>query len=200
MSASKPPKRAPSGDYGVGYARPPEATQFQPGSSGNRAGRPKGRPSLNEIILEEAARIAKVRVGEKVLHIDKDRALMRRLFDLGLHGNVPALRFAMSLLAQAQAEHSDTADSEAPLTEERTRGPQAHVEELGRIASCTATLMNSAAITASLFAPTRARASMASIDWSLRRSPRRRAFPPPRISVSWRARWKKSGPAIAGAC
>ena len=33
---------------------------------------------------------------------------MRRLFDLGLHGNVPALRFAiMSLLAQAQAELSD---------------------------------------------------------------------------------------------
>ena len=100
MSASKAPKRAPTSDYGVGYARPPKATQFQPGCSGNREGRPKGRPSLNEIILEEAARIAKVKVGEKVLHIDKDRALMRRLFDLGLHGNVPALRFAMSLLAQ----------------------------------------------------------------------------------------------------
>ena len=118
MNASKPPKRAPTGDYGVGYARPPKATQFQPGSSGNRAGRPNGRPSLNEIILEEAARIAKVKVGEKVLHIDKDRALMRRLFDLGLHGNVAALRFAMSLLAQAQAELGDTADPEAPLTEE----------------------------------------------------------------------------------
>ena len=95
MSASKPPKRAPTGDYPVGYAKPPKATQFQPKQSGNPSGRPKGRPSLNEIILEEAARIAKVKVGDKVLHIDKDRALMRRLFDLGLHGNVPALRFAM---------------------------------------------------------------------------------------------------------
>ena len=55
-------------------AQPPKATQFQPGCSGNREGRPKGRPSLNEIILEEGARIAKVKVGEKVLHIDKDRA------------------------------------------------------------------------------------------------------------------------------
>ena len=118
MSASKPPKRAPTGDYGVGYARPPKATQFQPGSSGNRAGRPKGRPSLNEIILEEAARIAKVKVGEKLLHIDKDRALMRRLFDLGLHGNVAALRLATSHLAHAQAESSDTVASEEPLTED----------------------------------------------------------------------------------
>ena len=117
MNASKPPKRAPTGDYGVGYARRPKATQFQPGSSGNRAGRPKGRPSLNEIILEEAARIAKVKIGDKVVHIDKDRALMRRLFDLGLLGNVAALRFAMGLLAQAQAELGDTADPEEPLTE-----------------------------------------------------------------------------------
>ena len=31
---------------------------------------------------------------------------------------VPALRLAMSLLAQAQAELSDTADPEEPLTEE----------------------------------------------------------------------------------
>ncbi len=114
MSASKPPKRAPTGDYGVGYARPPKATQFQPKHSGN----PSGRPSLNEMILEEAARIAKVKVGEKILHIDKDRALMRRLFDLGLHGNVPALRFAMSLLAQAQAELTDAGDPEEPLTED----------------------------------------------------------------------------------
>ena len=118
MNASKPPKRAPAGDYPVGYAKPPKGTQFQPKQSGNPSGRPKGRPSLNEIILEEAARIAKVKVGEKVLHIEKDRASMRRLFDLGLHGNVPALRYAMSLLAQAQAELGDTADPEAPLTEE----------------------------------------------------------------------------------
>ena len=75
MSASKPPKRAPTGDYPVGYAKPPKATQFQPKQSGNPSGRPKGRPSLNEIILEEGARIAKVKVGEKVLHIDKDRAV-----------------------------------------------------------------------------------------------------------------------------
>ena len=97
---------------------PPKRPSSSRALSGNRAGRPKGRPSLNEIILEEAARIAKVKVGENVLHIDKDRALMRRLFDLGLHGNVPALRYAMSLLAQAQAELSDTADPEEPLTEE----------------------------------------------------------------------------------
>jgi hypothetical protein len=49
-------KKAPKGDYAVGYARPPKANQFQPGQSGNRGGRPRGRPSLDELMLEEAAR------------------------------------------------------------------------------------------------------------------------------------------------
>ena len=114
MSASNPPKRAPTGDYGVGYARPPKATQFQPGSSGNRA----GRPSVDEIMLEEAARLAKVKIGDKVVHIDKDRAMMRRLFDLGLQGNLHANRLVMSRLAQAQAALGAMANPEEPLTED----------------------------------------------------------------------------------
>ena len=118
MSASNTNQPASKGDYQVGYGKPPKAGQFPPGKSGNPNGRPKGRPSLYEVILEEAARIAKVKVGDKIEHIDKDRALMRRLFDLGLHGNVPALRFVASLLAQAQAALLETADPEAPLTEE----------------------------------------------------------------------------------
>jgi hypothetical protein len=118
MTVSKPNYQPPKGDYPVGYGRPPKAGQFQPGKSGNPHGRPKGRPSLHEIILEEAARIAKVKVGNKIEHIDKDRALMRRLLDLGLHGNVVALRYAMSLLAQAQASLVETVDPEAPLTED----------------------------------------------------------------------------------
>ena len=118
MTASNPNEQPPKGDYQVGYGKPPKSGQFQPGKSGNPNGRPKGRPSLYEVILEEAARIARVKVGDKIEHIDKDRAMMRRLFDLGLHGNVVALRYAMSLLAQAQAALVETADPEAPLTEE----------------------------------------------------------------------------------
>ena len=43
---------------------------------------------------------------------------MRKLFDLGLQGNVAAPRFVLSYLAQAQAALGSAADPEAPLTED----------------------------------------------------------------------------------
>lgn len=58
--------------YEVGYGKPPVATRFRKGVSGNPRGRPKGarnrRPALNEerlkdIILDEAYRMISVRDG-----------------------------------------------------------------------------------------------------------------------------------------
>jgi hypothetical protein len=66
--SSNKSKKAPKGDYAVGYARPPKANQFQPGQSGNLTGRPRGRPSLDELMLEEAARVVKFQAGDKIMH------------------------------------------------------------------------------------------------------------------------------------
>jgi hypothetical protein len=40
-------------DYAIGYGRPPIATRFQPGKSGNPRGRPRGRKTMAKL-LEEA--------------------------------------------------------------------------------------------------------------------------------------------------
>jgi Family of unknown function (DUF5681) len=116
MSSNKP-KKTPKGDYAIGYARPPKENQFQPGQSGNPAGRPRGRPSLDELLLEEAARVVKLQVGDKVMHIDKDRALMRKLFDMALHGKVPAIQLVLARLAQAQAALIAKTEPQAEMTE-----------------------------------------------------------------------------------
>jgi len=116
--SSQKPKKAPTGDYAVGYARPPKANQFQPGQSGNPAGRPRGRPSLDQLLLEEAARLVKFQAGGKVVHMDRDRALMRKLFDTALQGNLRAIQLVSERLRQAQAALGAKADPEAPLTEE----------------------------------------------------------------------------------
>lgn len=40
-------------DYEVGYGKPPKGTQFKPGQSGNRRGRPRGSQNISTIIDKE---------------------------------------------------------------------------------------------------------------------------------------------------
>lgn len=112
------PKKTPTGDYATGYARPPKATQFKPGQSGNPSGRPRGRPTLDQIILEEAARIVKMTAGDKVAHVDRDRALIRKLFERAFAGDMKAMQLLITLLSRAQAKPEADEQAEAPLTEE----------------------------------------------------------------------------------
>ncbi len=60
------------GTGGVGYGRPPRATQFKPGQSGNPKGRPKGSLNL-ETVLGRA-------LAEKVVIVENGRR--RRLSKL----------------------------------------------------------------------------------------------------------------------
>jgi len=59
-AASKPGKS----DYPVGYCKPPVHRRWQPGESGNRKGRPKGRPNLKTEVKEIAAKKITFRDGE----------------------------------------------------------------------------------------------------------------------------------------
>lgn len=111
---AKEPK--PSHDYTVGYGKPPVATRFQPGQSGNPRGRPKGQPSLSAILLEEIARVVKVQTGGGVVELSKKRALIRKLLEKGLHGDIGAHRLLLTLMVQAEQALETTAPAEEPLS------------------------------------------------------------------------------------
>ncbi|MCJ2057175.1 DUF5681 domain-containing protein [Methylobacterium sp. J-048] len=51
-----PRKTKPTGDYEVGYGRPPAHTRFKPGQSGNPRGRAKGARDVKTVIEEAMKR------------------------------------------------------------------------------------------------------------------------------------------------
>jgi hypothetical protein len=66
--ASKKQKRQPTGDYEVGYCRPPAQHRFAPGQSGNPSGQRKGgnvKTTADEL-KEIAARKVTVRDGDRM--------------------------------------------------------------------------------------------------------------------------------------
>lgn len=83
--SDKREKRRPTGDYAQGYARPPKATQFQPGQSGNLKGRPRkkqGAPitgsKMDRVIVEEGNRLVEVTEGGIKRKMPMKRVLARR--------------------------------------------------------------------------------------------------------------------------
>ena len=114
-SNSKPAK--PSGGYAVGYGKPPKASQFKPGQSGNPNGRPKGQPTTQQLLLQEAAKLVKVKVGDEIIQIPKQQAVVRKLYQVAMEGNIVAMRMILALTSSAELADSN-GPLEPPLTDE----------------------------------------------------------------------------------
>lgn len=108
------PEKSPkaSSSDTVGYRRPPKQHQFKPGQSGNPKGRPKGAPTLQELMAKEATRHVKLKQGDKVIVVPKLEALARRVFNKALEGDLAAARMIFQLAAGPDAPATaESADS-----------------------------------------------------------------------------------------
>lgn len=112
----RPPTRQKSPAERVGYGKPPRATRFRKGESGNPAGRPKGIKPLNRVLEEALAQNTTVRVAGRARAVTKLEALTRKLADLAVDGDARALRLLLGEIREAESRAAETPDVRDVLT------------------------------------------------------------------------------------
>jgi hypothetical protein len=90
--------------YTIGYRRPPVATRFKRGQSGNPRGRPKGSRNLANDLAAELEELITVREQGRARRVTKQRALIKSLMERALAGNVRASTAMLALYARIITE------------------------------------------------------------------------------------------------
>jgi Family of unknown function (DUF5681) len=80
----------------VGYGKPPRATQFKPGQSGNPKGRPKGAKSENTILQELLSHKVGITERGKTRKIVLMEAILRKIAEDCLKGNIKSAAFLLN--------------------------------------------------------------------------------------------------------
>jgi Family of unknown function (DUF5681) len=83
--------------YEVGYCKPPTHSQFQPGRSGNPAGRRKGLRNLATDVKRMLATTVKVKEGGRTRTLSTQETLLRVLREKALGGDQRALDLLLGL-------------------------------------------------------------------------------------------------------
>lgn len=83
-------------DYEVGYGKPPQATRFRKGVSGNPTGRPKGSRSIASILAKLGRERVKVTTNGKTRSMTKLEVVFTQLNNQAASGNLKAIRELLS--------------------------------------------------------------------------------------------------------
>lgn len=85
-------------DYEIGYKKPPKSSQFKPGHSGNRKGRPKGSKGLKTDLREEMAERITINENGKSITISKQRLMVKSMVQKAAKGDVRAQTGVLELV------------------------------------------------------------------------------------------------------
>lgn len=98
-------------DYKIGYGKPPKKTQFKKGQSGNPKGRPKGTKNLATDLEEEMYETIEVFEGGRPIKVTKQRAMLKRLIEKALKGDLKAISTLLQLTSDIEQAHAVKTDT-----------------------------------------------------------------------------------------
>ena len=91
-------------DYEVGYARPPKATRFQAGRSGNPRGRPRGVKNFATLFTEELARSVTLTENGRRRRMAKREALIKQTINKALSNDPKAAALVFDQIRRLDSE------------------------------------------------------------------------------------------------
>lgn len=84
--------------YPVGYRKPPRRTQFRPGQSGNRNGRPKKTKTLVDVLMKELLARVTITVHGKRKTVSMLEAMLKQHINKAASGDAKAVALILNLL------------------------------------------------------------------------------------------------------
>jgi hypothetical protein len=101
-------------DEAVGYGRPPKATQFRPGQSGNPSGRPKGARNFLTDLRSELNSTTTINERGHQVTVTKQVAIVKRLIAAAMDGDMRAVAALVNISTRmASAEDHGQAEFSA---------------------------------------------------------------------------------------
>ncbi len=99
--------------YEVGYGKPPRASRFQTGVSGNPKGRPRGSKNLATVVLKESRKKITINGPRGRREVTKLEATVMQLANKSAQGDLRAAREFIPLIGRSE---ESAAVGTAPLT------------------------------------------------------------------------------------
>ena len=85
-------------DYEIGFGRPPKATRFKPGKSGNPRGRPKGSRPVGAVLQEVLRQRIPVTENGRTRRLPALEVMLRRLANEAMRSEPSAVKLMLSLV------------------------------------------------------------------------------------------------------
>lgn len=95
---------AENSEYDVGYRKPPRATQFKKGKSGNPNGRPKRKPTLEQMVEKLFSQHIPIVIDGKQQRIRRDEALLMSALTRAIKGDSRLIKFMTDIMSRRPAE------------------------------------------------------------------------------------------------